>query len=131
MKITYSKKQPGFYVSGVSELPEDATEISQAEWMALLDGQAAGKMIDFSATPPVLKEYVKSPAAYVAEAETLKQSLANLADTKIAPLQYAVELGIATNEEAEKYNQWRTYRVLLNRTDAATAPDIDWPTQPT
>ncbi|MDC9596323.1 tail fiber assembly protein, partial [Xenorhabdus anantnagensis] len=25
---------------------------------------------------------------------------------------------------------WRKYRVLLNRVDCATAPDIEWPEQP-
>ncbi|MBZ3682991.1 tail fiber assembly protein, partial [Providencia rettgeri] len=48
----------------------------------------------------------------------------------IAPLQDAVDLGMATDEEKAKLTAWKTYRVLLNRVDTSLAPDIDWPQKP-
>lgn len=130
MKIYCSTSKAGFYVKGASEVPADATEISEAEWLALLDGQSAGKIIDFSVLPPALKDYVKSPEVEVQEAEAKKQSLIDEAGNKIAPLEDAVELGIATEQENASYSDWRKYRVMLNRVDTSTAPDIDWPVKP-
>uniref|UniRef100_UPI001ABF6203 tail fiber assembly protein n=1 Tax=Xenorhabdus miraniensis TaxID=351674 RepID=UPI001ABF6203 len=48
----------------------------------------------------------------------------------IAPLQDAVDLDIATDAEQSALTAWRKYRVLLNRVDCSTAPDIQWPEQP-
>ena len=48
----------------------------------------------------------------------------------IAPLQDAVDLEIATEEETLLLEAWKKYRVLLNRVDTSTAPDIEWPVAP-
>ncbi|EPR3711091.1 tail fiber assembly protein [Providencia stuartii] len=74
--------------------------------------------------PPVSKEQL------IAEAEQQKQSLLAEANNAIAPLQDAVDLGIATDEEKAKLTAWKKYRVLLNRVDIFLAPDIDWPQKP-
>ncbi len=34
---------------------------------------------------------------------------------------------IATEEENSLLEAWKKYRVLLNRVDTSTAPDIEWP----
>ncbi|MBB7113412.1 tail fiber assembly protein, partial [Escherichia coli] len=44
--------------------------------------------------------------------------------------QDAVDLEIATEEETSLLEAWKKYRVLLNRVDTSTAPDIEWPTNP-
>ncbi|HAJ0382442.1 TPA: hypothetical protein HL416_20690 [Escherichia coli] len=36
----------------------------------------------------------------------------------------------ATEEETTLLEAWKKYRVLLNRVDTSTAPDIEWPTVP-
>lgn len=46
---------------------------------------------------------------------------------KIAPLQDAVDLGIATDDEKAQLDEWKKYRVLVNRMDTS-APD--WPEVP-
>ena len=66
----------------------------------------------------------------VREAEETKKSLMQVASEHIALLQDAVDLEIATEEEASLLTAWKKYRVLLNRIDTSTAPDIDWPTIP-
>lgn len=49
---------------------------------------------------------------------------------KIEPLQDAVDLDMATDEEKSRYDAWRKYRVLLMRVDTSQAPDINWPDPP-
>lgn len=74
--------------------------------------------------PPPPKEQL------IAEAEAKKQALIAEAATAIAPLQDAVDLDMATPEEDAKLKEWREYRVILNRVDTSTAPDISWPVKP-
>lgn len=59
--------------------------------------------------------------------KTLRTAEANEA---IAPLQDAVDLGMATIEETDLLLAWKKYRVLLNRIDVLNAPDIFWPKKP-
>lgn len=69
-------------------------------------------------------------AADIAEATATKAALIKSAAEKIEPLQDAVELDMATEEEKSRYDAWRKYRVLLTRVDTSLAPDIDWPEPP-
>lgn len=69
-------------------------------------------------------------AAEIAQATATKSALIKSAAAKIEPLQDAVELDMATNEEKSRYDAWRKYRVLLTRVDTSLAPDIDWPEPP-
>nr|WP_156115432.1 MULTISPECIES: tail fiber assembly protein [Xenorhabdus] len=66
----------------------------------------------------------------VQQAESQKQQFLIDLFHRIAPLQDAVDLDIATDEEKTALVEWRKYRVLLNRVDCSTAPDIVWPEQP-
>ena len=66
----------------------------------------------------------------IREAEETKNSLMQAANEHIVPLQDAVDLEIATEEETLLLEVWKKYRVLLNRVDTSTAPDIEWPTGP-
>ncbi|MDW3566582.1 tail fiber assembly protein [Enterobacter asburiae] len=77
----------------------------------------------------VTDEAVKA-AADIAEATATKAALIKGAAEKIEPLQDAVELDMATNEEKSRYDAWRKYRVLLTRVDTSLAPDISWPKSP-
>lgn len=52
------------------------------------------------------------------------------ANRTIAPLQDAVDISIATNEEIARLAEWKKYRVMLSRLDTSTAPDIEWPVRP-
>ncbi|QZY66466.1 tail fiber assembly protein [Providencia rettgeri] len=84
----------------------------------------SAKEVDAYLNPPVSKEQL------IAEAEQQKQSFLAEANSAIAPLQDAVDLGMTTDEEKAKLTSWKTYRVLLNRVDTSLAPDIDWPVKP-
>ncbi|MGA4469587.1 tail fiber assembly protein [Enterobacter hormaechei] len=69
-------------------------------------------------------------AADVKNAELKKAELLIMVGAIISPLQDAVELGIADNEESNLYDAWRKYRVLLNRVDPLLGPNLVWPEQP-
>ncbi|WP_445497427.1 tail fiber assembly protein [Photorhabdus sp. SF281] len=58
-------------------------------------------------------------------AENKKQQLIIRASEQIAPLQDAVDLGIATEVEKDALLIWKKYRVILNRIDIAQASDIE------
>ncbi|MFP2424305.1 tail fiber assembly protein [Pseudescherichia vulneris] len=69
-------------------------------------------------------------AAEVAAANATKAALIKNASEQIEPLQDAVDLNMATDEEKNLFNEWRKYRVLLTRVDTSTAPAIVWPDMP-
>lgn len=82
------------------------------------------KEVDAYLNPPVSKEQL------IAQAEQQKQSLLAEANNAIAPLQDAVDLDMATDDEKAQLTAWKKYRVLLNRVDTSTAPNVDWPEKP-
>jgi len=63
----------------------------------------------------------------VNEPELIKQQRLAEASAAIAPLQDAVDLGMATDAEIAMLQAWKTYRVLLNRVD--TSKPV-WPEVP-
>ena len=69
-------------------------------------------------------------AAAIQEAEEKKTRLLNEAAAKIAPLQDALDTGMASDDDKERLTAWKTYRVLLSRIDTSKAPNIECPTAP-
>ena len=59
-----------------------------------------------------------------------KQNLMALASSTMAPLQDAVDIGIATAVEKTTLDKWKSYRVALNRLSVTSTNDIDWPAIP-
>lgn len=82
------------------------------------------KEVDAHLNPMISKEQI------IAEAEQQKQILLSEASKAIAPLQDAVDLNIAKDEEIALLKEWKKYRVLLNRIDTSLAPDIEWTQKP-
>ncbi|EIY0263098.1 tail fiber assembly protein [Escherichia coli] len=78
-------------------------------------------MPEWGDVPAATEDELQEQAA--AEKSRLKQN----ADSEIAWRQDAVDVGMATEEEAAALFEWKKYRVLLMRTDTSTAPDIEWP----
>lgn len=77
-----------------------------------------------------VKDEEAEKAAHIREAEGARTGLMQKATNIIAPLQDAVDLDMATDEEKAQLLAWKKYRVLLNRVDINTAPDINWPAPP-
>lgn len=139
-RIFYSATTNGFYpyslfdeYTKAGSMPSDLIEITERWYNYLLDGQSGGKMI----TPneygsPVLSDPpAPTKDEIIAAAEAQKQRLSVDATAAVAPLQDAVDLGIATQTEVSQLQEWKKYRVLLNRVNTSTAPNIEWPSLPT
>ncbi|EAW0646153.1 tail fiber assembly protein [Salmonella enterica] len=105
------------YISELGPLPENVTSVSPDGEYQKWDSKA--------------KVWVKDEAAETAarlrEAEGTKSRLLQMASEKIAPLQDAVDLDIATDDEKAQLDEWKKYRVLVNRVDISKP---DWPEQP-
>ncbi|HEK2814951.1 TPA: tail fiber assembly protein [Proteus mirabilis] len=69
-------------------------------------------------------------AALITQIKQEKSQRLDEADNIITYLQEAVDVDLATEEEATALQKWKKYRVLLNRVDISTAPDIEWPEKP-
>lgn len=68
-------------------------------------------------------------AEILARNTAIRNSLLELAAQRIAPLQDAVDLGIATADETAKLIAWKRYRVDVNRIDL-TLLSPAWPAEP-
>ncbi|EDW2762591.1 tail fiber assembly protein [Salmonella enterica subsp. enterica] len=132
----YSQQEWGFFLLSLKEAyakssegwPSDAKEITEELYSSLLAGQEAGQVIITGDNG--LPELSKSKPDFIREAELKKSRLMQIATDAIAPLQDAVVLDIATEEETALLLAWKKYRVLINRIKPEDAPDIDWPEVP-
>ncbi|EPS3009567.1 tail fiber assembly protein [Escherichia coli] len=106
------------FISELGPLPENVTWLSPGGEYQKWNGTAW------------VKDTEAEKLFRIREAEETKNSLMQVASEHIAPLQDAVDLEIATEEEISLLEAWKKYRVLLNRVDTSTAPDIEWPIIP-
>ncbi|MFW0766681.1 tail fiber assembly protein [Trabulsiella odontotermitis] len=67
-------------------------------------------------------------AALQRDAESQKADLMRMANENILPLQDAVDLEIATDEEVEQLKAWKKFRVMVSRVDTS---EPVWPEVPT
>lgn len=113
-----TKTGAAIYISELGALPPDVTTISPTgnyqKWNgnAWVDDENAGH------------------DALVRAAESQKKELLRNASEIITILQDAVDLSIATKEEIMLLNEWKMYRILLNRIDTSMTLNIQWPTSP-
>ncbi|ECJ2365403.1 tail fiber assembly protein [Salmonella enterica subsp. enterica] len=105
------------YISAPGPLPENVTSVSPGGEYQKWDSKAKVWVNDEAA----------EAAARLREAEGTKNRLLQIASEKIAPLQDAVDLDIATDDEKAQLDKWKKYRVLVNRVDTSNP---DWPEQP-
>ncbi|HFW4307926.1 TPA: tail fiber assembly protein [Salmonella enterica subsp. enterica serovar Yarrabah] len=105
------------YISEPGPLPENVTSVSPGGGYKKWDSKAKAWVNDEGA----------EVAARLREAEGTKSRLLQMASEKIAPLQDAVDLGLATDDEKAQLDEWKKYRVLVNRVDTSNP---DWPEQP-
>lgn len=74
-------------------------------------------------TPPISKEEI------LANNTSTRTYLLNLALSEISPLQYAVDLDMATTQEKDLLLLWKKYSVAVNRVDL-NKESPDWPIAP-
>lgn len=137
MKKYFSNRDKSFYLEETFNtyeeqgipVPSDLIIITDAEYESFMvspDRKAPQYNVESQCmewvdiAPPTREESIEY-------AESFKAQLLSVAAQAIAPLQDAVDLGMATDAEAALLLEWKKYRVLLNRVDTSIAPDIEWP----
>lgn len=81
--------------------------------------------------PPLTDEQIAGQNQQkIANNVAIKANLIAQATIAIAPLQDAVDLDEATDAETESLKAWKQYRVAVNRIEANTEADINWPDAP-
>ena len=134
MSLFYSATG-GFYDDEM-DLPADAVAITDDYHKELLAAQSNGAVIthDESGYPVSVVPPVVNPTEedLMVDATCKINTLLSSIALKITPLQDAVDLGIATEDETTALAAWKNYRVLVNRvpTQSGYPTTIDWPPMP-
>ncbi|MCY6786604.1 tail fiber assembly protein [Escherichia coli] len=102
----------GLSVVEVSDITANRRADNNGNWM-FLDGKV------------VKREYTKQELQQ--QAELQKSALLSEAESVIQPLERAVRLNMATNEERARLESWERYSVLVSRVDTANP---EWPQTP-
>ncbi|KJL63444.1 tail fiber assembly protein, partial [Enterobacter hormaechei subsp. steigerwaltii] len=127
MKKYFSNTEKSFYLEETVKtyqaqdisVPADLMIISDDEYEAFMvspDRKAPQYNVESECMewvdiePPTREEAIEN-------AEALKAQLLSVAAQAIAPLQDAVDLSMATDDEMASLSAWKKYRVLLNRVD--------------
>ncbi|MEQ9722969.1 tail fiber assembly protein [Yersinia alsatica] len=133
---SYSAATNAFYADSMRESythwPSDALEVSEDIFATYSGASPEGKVRVASkkGLPAWIDIPAPSPEEYRKQAEMKLSELITQANQEIQPLQYALELNMANDEEIQLYNAWRRYSVLLRRADISTAPNVEWPISP-
>nr|WP_052189453.1 MULTISPECIES: tail fiber assembly protein [Xenorhabdus] len=131
----YSASENGFVYRPYDEqgaYPDDVKPITDELYKKMFEGQSDGKRIVAGADglPTLIELPPPTPEELQQQAESEKRYRMSQVANTIAPLQDAADLDMATKEEKAALVAWKKYRVLLNRVDCSTAPDIAWPEPP-
>jgi hypothetical protein len=132
-KFYFASSTGGFYQSAVHRImPEDALEISEKNYLMLLEGQSDGSEItsDAKGLPMLERPAGPSAAEKISAAEAEKLRLLSVAALRIAPLQDAADLKTQIEGEQAALERWKAYRIQVNRIDSSAVTDIVWPDLP-
>ncbi|HDJ0064496.1 tail fiber assembly protein [Escherichia coli] len=102
----------GLSVVEVSDITANRRADNNGKWM-FLDGKV------------VKREYTEQELQQ--QAESQKAALLSEAESVIQPLERAVRLNMATDEERARLESWERYSVLVSRVDTANP---EWPQKP-
>lgn len=115
--------------------------LTDEQWFARVDPSwVIDGVVTLTAPPPSAAEVLASQSAILQAATQLATAQKTALTARIATLQDAIELEMATPEEVAELPvrqaqllEWKRYAVFLGRvtTQAGWPPDVVWPVQPT
>lgn len=113
-------------VSGIA-----AVELSDEDWQSVGPGYTYINESLIAPAPKTPEEILAEQNAEKIAVNTAKKTeLIAEAKDRIAVLQDAVDLDMATDNEITMLKTWKAYRVLLSRINASVAESISWPSAP-
>lgn len=125
MKL-YSKLTGGFYDTEINgdDIPQDAVEIAGDTWIALLNGQAEGKIIspDENGYPVLTDQLPPSHEELVQMAENNRQRLLAHADSVMLDWRTELMLGEISDDNKAKLSKWMAYKREVKSVDVTTDP---------
>ncbi|WP_312538125.1 tail fiber assembly protein [Achromobacter mucicolens] len=137
MQIYFSPGTAGFYFDIDQSLyeqagswPTDLVPVDDETYARMMEATANGFVIVASADgSPMAEQAVRSVEEIAAFNSRARDNRLETATLRIAPLQDAVDLNIASEEEIARLAAWKAYRVDVNRVDVTHA-DPGWPDSP-
>lgn len=139
MGYVYSAKNNAFYIDELKADYEAAgtwpgffVRVTDEDYQAIMKGISDGQIVvsGKNGYPQLSKRPAPSPEELICIAEARRSELLAAAAEKIAPLQDASDLGIATEDDAAQLLAWKAYRVKLNRMAFTGYGEISWPEVP-
>lgn len=122
----------GTYYDPAGKWPNDAIELTDEQYAEFTGQAPEGKVLGagIKGYPAWVDVPEPTQDEVIEQAEAKKAQLLEKASLEIGPLQDAVDLDIATDDEVKKLSSWKKYRVLVNRVDTNQALNIAWPEIP-
>ncbi|WP_337050217.1 tail fiber assembly protein, partial [Serratia fonticola] len=109
-------------------LPADLVDVTDEDYQTFIGPPPAGKMRGSKDKNPAWVDMPAPTAEEVRQRRATQQArLLNDAYAAMKPLELAVKLGMATDEEKARLDAWERYTVLLNRVDIDKPA---WPDRP-
>jgi len=101
-------------------------------WRSVADSDEVGTNEYWSESPIEIVPLPPTQEELLDVANSERDRLLTLAAIRIAPLQDAADLDIATGPDTANLTLWKRYRVAVNRVSeqAGFPAEIDWPSQP-
>ena len=133
MEYYFSPKTGFFYVTAVvTELPDDAITLTDAQYEKLIDGLANGCGIAVSHDGPALTDPAQvTHEISVSIAENTKSQLIASSMQSISVVQLKLQAGRAlTDAERNILNSTLDYIDAVTAINTENAPAITWPTAP-
>jgi len=127
MNYIFSPSNFNFYPKSLMESyeasgawPDDGVDIDDSVFEEFLQSPPIGKSrVSTKGMPAWIDLPPPTNEQLIANAEAEKSSLLALARISIAPLQDAVDIKDATDEEIALLKKWKQYSVSVNRVDTA------------
>ncbi|MBU9552424.1 tail fiber assembly protein [Burkholderia multivorans] len=123
----------GFYDDEDSPPPESSAivELTHEQYAMLLNGQTAGKVmaVDENGVPVLREPDPLTAEQILAINSEYRDQLLRNASVALAPLQMAVSLGDATDDETALAKAWVSYTRALKNVDLSSASP-SWPSPP-
>lgn len=138
MKTFYSAKSGGFYPEELLDayvqngvMPLDLVEIDGETYEHCMSAPGRGQYVAAGDDGRPLCVPLPGPSEgeIIQAARKERDERLSKAAQRIAPLQDAVDIGIATDSEEGQLLEWKRYRVALSRMDI-DAGDVEWPDEP-
>ncbi|WP_454843237.1 tail fiber assembly protein [Rahnella aceris] len=136
----YSPLTNGFYPRELRDVYDDAgswpddgiavTDVVYREYQTLPPPEGKMRIAGADGLPVWADIPAPTHEELKADAVATLSGLMTKANLAIAPLQDAVDIEDATDDEIAKLKDWKKYRVALNRLNLSLVPDIDWPQLP-